>query len=252
MNLLMDALNKAEASRAPTPAGTRLGDLPHISMPVEPIRATLDDEDSGMGDGNQAPPMRADTPAAGSRSTVETGRALLGSHIGDLPHISMPVEPIRATLDDEDSGRGDGNQAPHTRADTPAAGSRSTVETGRVSLGSHISDLPHISMPVEPIRTPADGEEAVGSGDGRSPPMQADTPTAERRTFDAPVVPRRRGAGRAAGIALSVLAVTAGGAVGGHHVWKTELARAPRWCGFPFRCPWRKWRRHGCRGSRQV
>ena len=168
MNLLMDALNKAEASRAPTPAGTRLGDLPHISMPVEPIRATLDDEDSGMGDGNQAPPMRADTPAAGSRSTVETGRALLGSHIGDLPHISMPVEPIR---------------------------------------------------------TPADGEEAVGGGDGRSPPMQADTPTAERRTFDAPVVPRRRGAGRAAGIALSVLAVTAGGAVGGHHVWKTELAR---------------------------
>ena len=117
MNLLMDALNKAEAA----PAETRIGDLPHVSMPAGPIRATMDDEGSGGDSGN-----------------------------------------------DEDSGRGDG---------------------------------------------------------GRSPPMRADAPAAERRTFDAPAGPRRRGAGRAAGIALSVLAVTAGGAVGGHHVWKTELAR---------------------------
>ena len=121
MNLLMDALNKAEAARAPEPAEIRIGDLPHVSMPVEPIRATMDDEGSGDGSGN-----------------------------------------------DEDSGRGDG---------------------------------------------------------GRSPPLRAEPPAAERRTFDAPAEPRRRGAGRAAGIALSVLAVTAGGAVGGHHVWKTELAR---------------------------
>ena len=121
MNLLMDALNKAEAARAPEPAEARIGDLPHVSMPVEPIRATMDDEGSGDGSGN-----------------------------------------------DEDSGRGDG---------------------------------------------------------GRSPPLRAEPPAAERRTFDAPAEPRRRGAGRAAGIALSVLAVTAGGAVGGHHVWKTELAR---------------------------
>ena len=38
-------------------------------------------------------------------------------------------------------------------------------------------------------------------------------------------MPRRRGAGRAVGAALSLLAVTAGGAAGGHHFWKTELAR---------------------------
>ena len=120
MNLLMDALNKAEAARAPMPAEIRIGDLPHVSMPVEPIRATMDDEDSGDDSRN-----------------------------------------------DEDFGR----------------------------------------------------------GGGRSPPMRADAPAAERRTFDAPAGPRRRGAGRAAGIALSVLAVTAGGTVGGHHVWKTELAR---------------------------
>ena len=174
MNLLMDALNKTEAARGPASAGIRIGDLPRISIPVEPIRATMDDEDSGV---------------------------------------------------DEDSGRGDGDRAPPSRADTPAAGDRGTVEAGRASLGSHIGDLPRISMPVDPIRALADGEEADGSGGGRPPPMRADPPAVGRRTFDAPVVPRRRGARRVAGIALSVLAVTAGGVVGGHHVWKTELAR---------------------------
>ena len=70
-----------------------------------------------------------------------------------------------------------------------------------------------------------DGEDAAGGDGGRSPSMRADTRSAPRRISDAGVVPRRRGAGRAIGVALSLLAVTAAGAVGGHHFWKTEFAR---------------------------
>ena len=109
------------------------------------------------------------------------------------------------------------------------------AEAARAPADIRIGDLPHISMPVEPIRATMDNEypgedsgndEGSGRGGGdRAPPLRADASAAERRTFDAPAGPRRRGAGRAAGIALAVLAVTAGGAVGGHHVWKTELAR---------------------------
>ena len=84
--------------------------------------------------------------------------------------------------------------------------------------------VPRISMPAGPIRAPTDGEDAAGRGDGRSPSMQAGARSAVRRTFDAERMPRRRGAGRVVGGALSLLAVTAG-AAGGHHFWKTELAR---------------------------
>ena len=84
--------------------------------------------------------------------------------------------------------------------------------------------VPRISMPAGPIRAPTDGGDTAGRGDGRPPSMRAGARPEVRRTLDARGMPRRRGTGRIVGAALSLLAVTAG-ATGGHHFWKTELAR---------------------------
>ena len=58
-------------------------------------------------------------------------------------------------------------------------------------------------------------------------------PLSASRAFDPGMLPRRRGAGRIVGIALSLVAAVGAGAGGGYHLWKTRLDRPALVAGLP-------------------
>ena len=196
MNFLMDALEKAEEAR---PA--------------------LDTHDA------DEPPL--------AFSSLDAEWGLIGSRIGGLSNVSMPADPARATRDGEDAAGSNDGRLSSRRTDAQSSTGMTSMETARGPVGSCIGEFPLFSMPADPIRATRDGEDAVGGGDGRSSSVQTDVRSAVRRTsvetahltFGTRDVPPRRRIGGTIGVTLLLLAVTAGGAVGGHHFWKVELAR---------------------------
>ncbi len=272
MNLLMDALKKAEERRASfdsspgdePPGSAELRERPFGSVratrdeagsvaiesdpdflagprPAEPTLSgagqggtdvpadRLEDALGGLGSGAAAAPsggtaLSSPSPFLGGEdatydepppfSSLDGAGAPPGSRLGVLPRVSEPPEPIRVTKNGEDAAGGEDGRPP----------------------GSRLGVLPRVSEPPEPIRVTKNGEDAAGGEDGRPSSAQNDdrsTTTAVRtasvgtapRSFEARVAPPGRRTGRTIGVALLLLAVTAGGAAGGRHVWKTEFAR---------------------------
>ena len=114
---------------------------------------------------------------------------------------------------------GEGERAPATPP---------SIEPGPGSAGDDPGRLAHRPASPEPARI------AVADADPREP--RSSRPSPERadireprstthRAFDPRGLPRRHGASRAVGVALSLLAAIGAGAAGGYHLWKTELVR---------------------------
>ena len=154
---------------------------------LHPIRATRADTDSG-------PAPQAEHGFDGSRGLEERGE--------------WNLHPIRATRADTDSG-------PAPQAEHGSGDSHGLEE--------------HEEWRLDPIRTTRDaiGADAVApvADELDEPPEPATLPESDRRSFDPRTLPPRRGAIRAAGVLLSLLAVIGAGAAGGYLFWKTQLVR---------------------------
>ena len=297
MNLLMDALKKAEERRASfdsSPGDEPPGSAELRERPFGPIRATRDEAGSvviesdpdflagprpgepalsgagrggtvapadrledalgGLGSGATAAPsggtaLSSPSPFLGGEdathdepppfSSLDGAGAPLESRLGVLPRVSEPPEPARVTENGEDAAGSEDGRPPGSRLgdathDEPPP--FSSLDGAGTPLGSRLGVLPRVSEPPEPARVTENDEDAAGGEDGRPSPAQSDdrsTTTAVRtasvgtapRSFEARVAPPGRRTGRTIGVALLLLAVTAGGAAGGRHVWKTEFAR---------------------------
>ena len=144
--------------------------------------------------------------------------------------------PLRIGAGGEDDSRIEGDATAAfggpLRIDAGGEGERApatpSIEPGPESAGDDPVRLVHRPASPEPARI------AVADADPREPrsfrpsPERVDVPeprSTTHRAFDPRGLPRRHGAGRAVGVALSLLAAVGAGAAGGYHLWKTELVR---------------------------
>ena len=153
---------------------------------LDPIRATRDDGDSG-------PDPQVENDFDESRGPEESGE--------------WRLDPIRPTRDGTDSGP------------TPEAGHDFGEAHGPEEFGERRPDS------IRASRDGTDVDVAAGAADVFDDPHEAAaSPESPPRGFDPRTLPRR-GAIRAAGTLLSVLAIVGAGAAGGYLFWKTQLVR---------------------------
>ena len=228
MSSLMDTLARAgDVPPAPETEAWRIDAAPKLEIPVDalpgPIRAMREDGDSGsvvsaeQGFGGshsleefgewRPDPIRATREYADSDPVESPGHDFGGSRSSEERSESH-LHPIRATRADTDSGPAP--QAEHGFGD------------------SHGMEE-HEEWRLDPIRTTRDaagaGAVATVADESDEPPEPAALPESTRRSFDPRTLPPRRGAIRAAGALLSLLAVFGAGAAGGYLFWKTQLVR---------------------------
>ena len=143
--------------------------------------------------------------------------------------------PLRIGAGGEDDSRIEGDATAAfggpLRIDAGGEGERApatpSIEPGPESAGDDPGRLVHRPASPEPARI------AVADVDPREPrssrpPERVDVPeprSTTHRAFDPRGLPRRHGAGRVVGVALSLLAAIGAGTAGGYHLWKTELVR---------------------------
>ena len=145
-------------------------------------------------------PLRADTGGEGDHRIEDDATVAIGG-------------PLRI-----DAG-GEGERAPATRT---------SIEPAPESAGDDPGRLAHRPAPPEPVRTAVAGADPRERRSSRPSPERVDVRESRsitHRVFDPRGLPRRHGAGRAIGVALSLLAAVGAGAAGGYHLWKTELVR---------------------------
>ena len=154
---------------------------------LDPIRATRDDGESG-------PEPHVEAGFDESRGPEEPGE--------------WRLDPIRPTRDGTDSGP------------TPKAGHEFGEAHGPEAFGERRPDS------IRAVRDGTDVDVAAGAADEFDDPHKAAaSPESPPRSFDPRTLPPRRGAIRAAGTLLSVLAIVGAGAAGGYLFWKTQLVR---------------------------
>ena len=228
MSSPMDALERAGDVPPATETETwRIDAAPKLDIPVDalpgPIRATREGADSdpvvsaeqGFGGshsleelgGWRPDRLRATREDADSDPVESPGHGFGGSRGPGEPG-ERPLHPIRATRDDTDSGPAP--QAEHGFGD------------------SHVLEE-HDEWRLDPIRTTRDATRAdavaTAADELDEPPEPTAPPESTRRRFDPRTLPPRRGAIRAAGALLSLLAVIGAGAAGGYLFWKTQVVR---------------------------
>ena len=226
MNPLMDALRRIGDPRPPPAA--RGDDAPSIlaappKWRLDPIRATEDDDGPGVPDPGLVGPDRLSPPRA-AHCGGTAGNPAVSAH--DLPHgasgsdvgAALPdgiAWPSPSHVDDE-------------AVDEPAPATAPSMEAASAPAESRPGRLPH--RPVRP--EPALGAPADTDAGERPPPRPSpdrcdarEPRPAAHRDFDPGMLPRRRGAARVAGVALSLLAAVGVGAGGGYHLWKTRFVR---------------------------
>ena len=182
-------------------------------------------------------PLRADAGGEGERAPATRTSMVTGGT--DWPHplrVDAGEEGDRRIEDDPtvaiggplriDIG-GEGERAPATPP---------SIEPAPESAGDDPGRLVHRPAPPEPARTAVAGADPRERRSSRPSPERADVRESRsitHRVFDPRGLPRRHGAGRAIGVALSVLAAVGAGAAGGYHLWKTELVRPALVRGLP-------------------
>ena len=264
MNPPMDALERAgDVPPATETEAWRIDAAPKLEIPVDapsgPIRAMREDADSGpvvsaehgfggLHSAEELGEWRPD-PICVAREyadsdPVESPEHSFGDSRGPEEPGEWHLQPIRATRADTDSG-------PAPQAEHGFGGSRGSEEPGEWHLhpiratrgGTGAGPAPqaehsfgdshgleeHEEWRLDPIRTTRDatGADAVATvaDEFDEPPEPAALPESTRRSFDPRTLPPRRGAIRAAGVLLSLLAVIGAGAAGGYLFWKTQLVR---------------------------
>ena len=190
---------------------------------LDPIRATWDDGESG-------PEPQVDHGLDESRGPEEPGE--------------WHLDPIRATRDDGDTGpepqveygfdESRGPEEPGEWHLEPIPPTRDGTESGPEPRAGHDFGEAHgpeefgerHPVQIRAARDGADADAVARATDELDDPHEA-AASAESppRSFDPRTLPPRRGAIRAAGTLLSVLALVGAGAAGGYLFWKTQLVR---------------------------
>ena len=197
---------------------------------LAPVHAMRDDDDPGApGPGpdrsghsspaHTTPPGETSGNAGVSTPDLQPGVRGADATARDGTAWSSPLR-IGAGGEDDSRIEGDATAAfgGPLRIDAGGEGERApatlpSIEPGPGSAGDDPGRLVHRPASPDPARI------AVADADPREPRSTT------HRAFDPHGLPRRHGAGRAVGVALSLLAAIGAGAAGGYHLWKTELVR---------------------------
>ena len=197
-----------------------------------PVRASWDDADPGA---TMHPPPDASGMSGDARALPAADGA---DHPGGSEGIGWAgLGPIRAIRDDVDPGArspvgydDDQPSAPVASGEwrlAPIHAAKDDDDPGR---------LAHRPAPSEPARIAVADADPREPRSSRPPPEGADVReprSIAHRAFEPRGLPRRHGAGRVVGVALSLLAAIGAGAAGGYHLWKTELVRPALVRGLP-------------------
>ena len=175
------------------------------------------------------------SPSTDASRMAGGARALPAAHGVDRPSGSegpgwADLGPVRANRDGPGTRSPvvcDGDEPPATLSSIGWAPDSSRDDPGWAA---------HRPAPPEPARLAVVGADPRERRSSRPSPERADVRephSTAHRVFDPRGLPRRRGAGRVIGVALSSLAAIGAGAAGGYHLWKTELVRPALVRGLP-------------------